>query len=89
MRDKVRTTETLNIFRPSGVLSVSLSYTIYAHDKHTEGIPKYHTMKLNTKAMRYLTPEDWRTLTAVCLFPRLHCFPPKLTADKTCAGRNG
>lgn len=23
-------------------------------------------MKLNTKAIRYLTQDDWRTLTAVC-----------------------
>lgn len=26
-------------------------------------------MKLNTKAMRYLTAEDWRVLTAVCCKP--------------------
>lgn len=27
-------------------------------------------MKLNVKNIRYLTPDDWRVLTAVCLLPR-------------------
>ena len=26
-------------------------------------------MKLDTKHLRYLTPEDWRVLTAVRIFP--------------------
>lgn len=26
-------------------------------------------MKLDTRAIRYLTSDDWRVLTAVCAFP--------------------
>lgn len=31
-------------------------------------------MKLDTKALRYLTPEDWRVLTAVRLSENLNSY---------------
>lgn len=47
------------------------------------------SMKLNVKNIRYLTPDDWRVLTAVCPAMPRFVTVGGLTLMKTRAGRDG
>lgn len=47
-------------------------------------------MKLNVKNIRYLSPDDWRVLTAVCLhLPILSPHNQELTLMENSPDRNG
>lgn len=44
-----------------------LPSTVQQYSSPAPSHNRFFTMKLDPKGMRYLTPEDWRVLTAVCI----------------------